>query len=317
MTRKVSIRSPKLDSPKKVIYVVYCHGLEDPTNKITVPHHLNGETFRLDYYVQCGHTLWGGINTLQGICNADITPTLTILSGNLANNMYFSGDNNPALKMGVYVCSGNPTNIKMIFPMGPSVTYNMETMISMIMRYHAQAFGNTGTQFSISLHNCRSFEGDPIRTVQMPVNMNPETVLAEQLAKSLKITDDFEPEEGLYNPVRKVDTFVKTLQQRKEEEEVENAQLQMKINELTDTLTKMSIRNSPIRKVKSAKTKPKSYRKKSLVKHSRLENPKTKRLTLAPMIPATLRSRINMTRNTMRTQGGQTKHAGKTQKNRR
>ena len=236
-----STYTPKkgIPSPKTVSYILYCHGSENPETRIVVPYY-GSNTFKLNYYVQCGISLWGGLSTLESICNYNTVPTLTVLSGNITNDMYFTGDEMATMKntMGIYLCDG--VNHSMILWISPQDGYDLLGVIWWISQYHSANFDNT-IRFSIEIHTCRAVYNAPVSEAQGLIDMNPDTFLAESFQKSTNINDTT-PEN--YLPPRKLTALRKTLQQRKVESDMENFALQRKIDEITDTLK--NIKMSPM-----------------------------------------------------------------------
>jgi hypothetical protein len=76
--------------------------------------------------------------------------------------------------------------------------------------------------------------------------MNPETELSNAFAQSLKITDQSPTNPGLR---RKWTALQKTLQQRKEEAEHENAVIQKQLNDVVQKLTKLRVSSPALTKV--------------------------------------------------------------------
>ena len=242
-SRTISAREI-LPEIKSVTYVIYCHGEEDPSIRVPIPFYKN-QTIRLDYYVHCGMSLWGGDQTLQDICLGNLVPTLSILSGSTAPQMKFIGEHTGKFKdsMGVYICDKD--GIGMVFKVRPDIFYSLPEMISEIINYHAQYEKDLRKKihFSISIHSCRVFPGNPINTIERPLVMNPETDLAEIFEKTLKINDESpNSESGNYNVlVANRGELGKTRQERKEEEEKRLAILQLKINDLTHAIETLKI----------------------------------------------------------------------------
>jgi hypothetical protein len=117
-------------------------------------------------------------------------------------------------------------------------------MISEIMNYHAEYEKDLRKKihFSISIHSCRVFPGNPIKTIERPIVMNPETDLADIFEKTLKIEDESpNSERGNYNVLANTGKIVKSRQERKEEEEKRLALLQIKINDLTHAIETLKI----------------------------------------------------------------------------
>ena len=257
---KTPLKTPTPQSiipPESVVYVIYCHGEEDPASRVLVPFY-KGQTIRLDYYVQCGTALWGGETTLNEICQANAVPTLSILSGSTANQMKFSGDD-AAFKdtMGIYICNG--TKKLLIMPIVSQATYDLLQLIDAIMRYHSSQFSNTNLTFSISLHACRVFPGNPLQKIRHPEILNPETDLVEALSNTLKLTDSPGRASAV---VRKIGALTKTLQQRREERDIEDAELQLKINDIANTIRPLKVPT------------PKQSRKRRLVDLTNVLNPR-------------------------------------------
>ena len=241
-SRSISAREI-LPEIKSVTYVIFCHGEEDPHIRVPIPFYKN-QTIRLDYYVHCGMSLWGGDQTLEDICLGNLVPTLSILSGSTAPQMKFIGEHTGKFtdSMGIYICDKD--GIDMVFKVRPDIFYSLPEMISEIMNYHAQYEKDLRQKinFSISIHSCRVFPGNPINTVQRPLVMNPETDLAEIFEKTLKIKDESpNSETGNYNVLAKNSVLGKTRQERKEEEEKRLAFLQLKINDLTHAIETLKI----------------------------------------------------------------------------
>lgn len=228
---------------KSVTYVIFCHGEEDPYVRVPIPYYKT-QTIRLDYYVHCGMTLWGGDQTLYDICQGNLVPTLSILSGSTAPQMKFIGEDTGKFvdSMGIYVCDKD--SINMVFKVRPDIYYSLPDMISEIMNYHAEYEKDLRKKihFSISIHSCRVFPGNPVQTIERPIVMNPETDLADIFEKTLKIEDESpNSERGNYNVLANTGKLVKTRQERKEEEEKRLALLQIKINDLTHAIETLKI----------------------------------------------------------------------------
>jgi hypothetical protein len=153
--------------------------------------------------------------------------------------MVFGGDEHPERinTMGIYLCDGQ-TQTK-ILDIWPNEEYHLNQIIDVIMNYHSNRFLDREVSFSISLHTCRVFEKDPVRVTKYPVVMNPENELANAFAESLKIADKSTPTKPGIR--RKWTALRKTLQQRKEEAEFENAAIENALNDVVQKMTQLRV----------------------------------------------------------------------------
>jgi hypothetical protein len=264
--------------PTSVTYVIYCHGQEHPGSLVPIPYY-KGQPIRLDYYVECGVKLFGGPYTLNAMCNANAVPILRISSGSMANNMLFTGDEEPDRidTMGIYVC--DKYNSQMFFPVLPDQLYSLLQIIDVILYYHSTHFSNNDVSFSISVHSCRGFENDTLDLLKEPIIMNPDVELANAFAKTLKIVDSVNSKEAITKPMKTA--ALKTLHQQKEHAELRSAILQatkaQQQKELADTILEATIakQQTPL---PSQVTRQSSRNTKR--KHAELINPTNRRKTL-------------------------------------
>ena len=280
-------KTPTLRKPVSVVYVIYCHGEEEPGVRVPIPYYKGSQAIRLDYYVECGVKLYGSMSTLESICKANAVPTLSISSGSTANQMMFTGDNRPGWKesMGVYVCDGKQA--EMILPIGPNQLYTLLQIIDVIAKYHFYQFSNDDVLFSISIHSCRAFENDPVQAIQEPVIMNPDIELADALANTLRISDpaiSVEETARMGAPIRLPSMAAfKTLQQRKEAAEYEKAAIQAKLNDLTNQMSRVRVSSpQPIQlsPMITALVPSPTRSRKTKRKHAETINPINRRKTL-------------------------------------
>jgi hypothetical protein len=168
----------------KVRYLIMLHGLQDTTEKYTIPSVLPYQ-FKIEEYAESGFLIEGRWSSIGNICDENAVPKSVYRSGDTIDNRYFNGGIVQGIILGLYVFVDKPpdkrgdSDMVVEHPLFENCTrdkyhfhikhiaekkqYSLDQLLNTIYRYHVKNTENgklpVTPTINVSIYSCRPLHG--------------------------------------------------------------------------------------------------------------------------------------------------------------